>query len=73
MPDPNQPNTRQPGDTQPAPTNETDAELKLITLLLEARGWRVIEARVDGNVLTIITTKTAPSRRFTVLDMNAER
>lgn len=46
-----------PPASQPAPLTFAEQELKLVTIVLQARGWIVTDAREDAGGLTIIARK----------------
>jgi hypothetical protein len=54
-----------PTDPRPAPLTAAQREIAMIRVVLEARGWTVLDARQEGDTLRLIANRT-----FTTEPMN---
>ncbi len=60
----------QPTD-QPAPITVAEQELRMVTIVLQARGWLITDSRQDPSGLTIIARKLATAQPLTMEDLRA--
>lgn len=58
---------------QPAPISFQEQELRMVRIVLQARGWEILDARGDDSELNIIARKKIPGKQLTVLDVAREK
>lgn len=56
-------------DAPPTANSFAEQELRMVRLVLNARGWTCTEARASGDTLTIIAHRTFPANILTVADL----